>query len=164
MENLAQSSVNATVKSVARWTWNRYTGCGRCHRGVMALDHELPLQERQRLAAVRTHDVRNKATESRIRAAYHLLQQKGEALTQAAIGRVTGLTRQTVAAYKHVLNDAIKPAAVVALGRSSAKVGNVKYGVHQVTAASREACDEEETSLCPDLFPGGLRILPVLDG
>jgi hypothetical protein len=164
MENLAQSSINATVKSVARWTWNRYSGCGRCHHGVMQLDKSLPLIERQRLAAARTHDVRNKATESKVRAAYHFLQQKGEALTQAAIGRVAGLTRQTVAAYKHVLDEVLKPAAVVILEGSSAKADYVKYGVHQVTATSQEAGDQDTRLLSLDLFPGGLRILPVLDG
>ena len=77
MENLAQSSIKATVKSVARWTWDRYTGCGRCHRGVMQLDKELPLVERQRLAAARTNDVRHKATESRVRAACRLPAAEG---------------------------------------------------------------------------------------
>lgn len=42
-QNLSQSSLKATVKSVARWTWERYTGSGRCHRGVMRLDPTLSL-------------------------------------------------------------------------------------------------------------------------
>ena len=136
MDNLAQSSLKATVKSVARWTWDRYRGCGRCHRGVMQLDKDLPLQERQRLAAARTHGVRHKATESKVRAACRLLRQKGEALTQVAIGRVAGLTRQTVATYKHVLEEVLKPVAVAILGAVSGSASNVKYGVHQVAAAS----------------------------
>ena len=134
-DNLPQSSLKATVKSVARWTWDRYTGSGRCHRGVMRLDKELPLAERQRLAAVRTHDVRHKATESKVRAACRLLQQKGEALTQAAIGRLAGLTRQTVAAYKHVLVEVIRPACVSAFGGVAPEPAVVKFGAHQVIAS-----------------------------
>jgi hypothetical protein len=133
-ENLPQSSLKATVKSVARWTWDRYTGSGRCHRGVMQLDDSLPLVERQRLAAARTHDVRHKATESKVRAACRVLQQKGEALTQTAIGRVAGLARQTVAKFKHVIQEVLKPAAVSFLEGVAATVGNVKYGAYQVTA------------------------------
>ena len=48
MDNLAQSSLKATVKSVARWTWDRYTGCGRCHRGVMPVSYtHLDVYKRQ---------------------------------------------------------------------------------------------------------------------
>ena len=132
--DLAQSSLKSTVKSVARWTWDRYRGNGRCHRGVMQLNKNLPLIERQRLAAARTHDVRHKTTESKVRAACRLLQQKSEAVTQAAISRVAGLTRQTVAIYKHVFNEVLKPAAVAILKSISSPIEDVKYGVHQVTA------------------------------
>lgn len=134
--NLALSSLRATVKSVARWTWERYTGSGRCHAGVMQLDSNLSLVERQRLAAKRTHDVRHKATESKVRSACHLLLQKGESLTQAAIARTAGVTRQTVAAYKHVMETTLKPLAVAVLPMVSAAKNNVKYGTHQVTAVS----------------------------
>lgn len=163
MENLAQSSIKATVKSVARWTWERYTGCGRCHRGVMQLDQHLPLVERQRLAAARTNDIRHKATESKVRAACRRLQQKGEPLTQTAISRLAGLTRQTVAAYRHVLNEAFKPAAIAALDRSSTKTGDVKHGVHQVTAAPLGGVTGAVPSSL-ELVPGGSEVLPIFDG
>ncbi len=129
-EDLPLSSIRATVKSVARWTWSRYSGCGRCNRGVMSLDRDLPLQERQRRSAARTHELRQKASESKIRAACRVLQQKGEVLTQAAIARMSGLARQTVACYRHVLDEVLKPAVVSALSKYS----DVKFGVHQITA------------------------------
>jgi hypothetical protein len=69
-----------------------------------------------------------------VRAACRLLQQKSEAVTQAAISRVAGLTRQTVAIYKHVFNEVLKPAAVAILKSISSPIEDVKYGVHQVTA------------------------------
>ena len=154
MENLAQSSLKATVKSVARWTWDRYTGSGRCHRGVMQLDRDMPLAERQRLAAARTHDMRHKSTESRIRAARAYLQQKGVALTQAAVGRIAGISRQTIATYKYVLDDVLKPV----LRLATAKAQDVKYGVYQVTAAPvqgvlRFGLSTEESEVLP-IFDG----------
>jgi len=154
MENLAHSSIRASVKSVARWTWDRYTGSSRCHRGVMQLGRDLPLVERQRLAAARTNAVRSKATESRIRAARAFLQQKGEALTQASVGRIAGLSRQTVATYKHVLNDVLKPV----LRLATAKANDVKYGVHQVAAAPVQGV------LCFDAVAEASEVLSIYDG
>lgn len=141
-EDLPLSSLRATVKSVTRWTWDRYKGDSRCHRGVMQIDKDLPLVERQRLAASRTHSVRKKATESKILAACRLLQQKGEILTQAAIARVSGLSRQTIAAYRHVLSEALKSADVTVLRRGvTAPKPDVKYGVYQVAAVPSSKID-----------------------
>jgi hypothetical protein len=135
-QDLAQSSLRATIRSVARWTWDKYKGSGGCHRGVMSLDASLPLHERQRLAAERTHAVRQKATESRIRATCRALQQAGERLTQAAISQATQLTRQTVASYRHVVDEVINtPASVGSLPSAAAPKG-VKFAVHQIPAAS----------------------------
>jgi hypothetical protein len=132
-ENLPLSSLRATVKSVARWTWERYTGSGRCHRGVMQLDPDLALEERQRLAAGRTHGIRQKATESKIRAACRQLWIKGQKISQASVGRLAGLARQTVANYKHILAETIAPAAT-AIGRAQPTSPAVNYAAHQVTA------------------------------
>ncbi len=150
-DDLARSSLRATVKSVARWTWDRYRGDSRCQRGVMQLDKDMPLVERQRLAAARTHDVRHKATESKVRAACRFLQQKREVLTQAAIARVAGLSRQTVAAYKHVLTEVLKPAVVAVLGVVAPKP-DVKFGVHQVSGP---------VSQCINSVVKGLDLEPV---
>ncbi len=153
-EDLMQSSVRATVRSVARWTWTRYVGSARCCRGAMNLDKSLPLSERQSLAAKRTHELRYKATESKIRAACRVLQERGEKLTQAAVATLAGVSRQTVANYGHVLEEVSKPLTIATLpsastgaacaeaasppvsysrGQHDALCG-VKNGVHQVTA------------------------------
>lgn len=115
-QNLMLSSVRATVRSVARWTWTRYVGSTRCCRGSMELDKSLPLPERQSLSAKRTHQLRHKDTESKIRAACRGLQERGEALTMTAIAALAGVTRQTVANYGHILNEVSKPSTVAILG------------------------------------------------
>ena len=135
-ENLPLSSIKATVKSVARWTWSKYTGSGRCNRGVMNLDKDLALSDRQRRSAARTHEIRRKGTESKIRGACRALQQQGVAFTQAAIAKAAGVSRQTVATFKHVLEEVRKiPAVVTALVQPLARINGVKFGEHQVTAA-----------------------------
>ncbi|MBT2375534.1 replication initiation protein [Pseudomonas fluorescens] len=166
-QDLMLSSIRATVRSVARWTWTRYVGSTRCCRGAMGLDKSLPLQERQSLAAKRTHELRHKATESKIRAACRGLQERGEKLTQATIASLAGVSRQTVANYGHVLEEVSRPQTIAVLGvashpkiKSNTVAGagargtecnqpqapsnrslSVKNGVHQVTARPRAAVD-----------------------
>ena len=164
-EDLMLSSVRATVRSVARWTWTRYQGSTRCCRGAMALDKSLPLAERQSLAAKRTHELRHRSTESKIRAACRGLQERGEKLTQVAIAILAGVSRQTVAKYGHVLNEVTRPQTISILGATSlpktfslstagdqgstsapgmglaSAFTDVAYGVHQVTAPARGVLD-----------------------
>lgn len=133
--NLTWSQVKATVKSVARWTWGKYTGSG-CHRGVMNLDKSLSLKERQRLAAERTHKARQNATEGKIRAACTLLHEKGERLTLVAVANITRLTRQTIAKYRHLLKEKPQQETSNALSLKvvTHQVLNVKNAVHQISA------------------------------
>ncbi|WP_122270358.1 replication initiation protein, partial [Pseudomonas syringae] len=160
-ENLPLSSIRATVKSVGRWTWDRYTGDRRCHRGAMQLDSSLSLTERQSLAAKRTHELRHKATESKIRAACRQLQDQGKALVRSAIATLAGVSVRTVASYTHILTEVAQPTTVSVLKVSrkavpmqpqqdrspatppvQAPVGqpadgcasSVQYGVHQISA------------------------------
>ena len=140
--DLSFAQVCATVKSVARWTWDRYTGCSKCNRGVMGLDKTMPLKERQRLAAERTHQERQNATESKIGAACRLLQKKGERLTQVAVARAAGLSRQTVAKYQNILNESselspLEAAPLVSVSRAALAVN---YAAHQISAPFRALC------------------------
>ena len=132
--DLSLSDLRATVKSIARWTWDKYTGSGRCHRGVMQLEQSLSLPEKQALAAERTHSARKQKTEGRIRAACRVLQQQGKALLHEAIAQAANLSRQTVAKYKHVLEEVKKPLSVVTLRATNPVPLDVKYAVHQVSA------------------------------
>ncbi|GFZ63427.1 replication initiation protein [Pseudomonas syringae pv. theae] len=135
-ENLPLSSIRATVKSVGRWTWDRYTGDRRCHRGAMQLDGSLSLTERQSLAARRTHELRHKATESKIRAACRQLQDQGKALVRSAIAALAGVSASTVARYAHILSEVTKPATVSVLKVSADAIPTVTPGEQ---AAPREA-------------------------
>lgn len=119
-QNLPLSSIRATVRSVARWTWAHYSGGARCWRGAMELDQSLPLAKRQELAARRTHQLRHKETESNIRAACRGLQERGEALKKTTIASLAGVSRQTVARYSHVLNEVATPAHVSTLDEARA--------------------------------------------
>lgn len=146
--DLPLSSIRATVRSVARWCWYRYTGSGRV-RGSMELDPSLPLAERQKQAAERTHGVRRKATEAKIRAACVGLLERGEAITQAAVARLAQLSRQTVGKYQHVLVDVQQPKKITVLAEVrqakaegvQGQAASVKHGAHQITARIGGAVD-----------------------
>jgi hypothetical protein len=97
--NLPLSSLRATAKSVARYTWERRDALMAAKRGAMQLDPSLPLLERQRLAAARTARLRTSDTEARIRSAIADLGERGVALTGGAIAAVAGVSRRTVARY-----------------------------------------------------------------
>jgi len=156
--NLPLSSLKATVKSVSRWTWDRYTGTGSCHRGVMQLNKELPLIERQRLAAAHARSARQKTNEMKVRVACRHLVSIGQAITQVAAAKLSGLSRQTVASYRHILAEvANQPALtnVVSMRRredSSDFV--VKFGVHQVSAFFEFGLPMVSDTDTTDLFDG----------
>jgi hypothetical protein len=149
---LRWSSIRATVRSVARWTWEHYRGAGGVHRGVMDLDETMSLPERQRLAAQRTHEIRAASTESRIRAACRNLQAQGKPLLQTLVAKAAQLSRQTVAAYKHIFREVAAFADVVTpLRPAPAAAGpGVKHAVHQVAAAPGPLQSEPAR-----LVPGG---------
>lgn len=129
--DLPMSAVRSTVRSVARWTWEKYAGDVRCHRGAMKLDPDLPLPERQSLAALRTHAVRQDNTADKIRSACRMLIKRGASLTQVAIGHLAGVTRQTVAKYRTIVEAARAPSAPATLAAKG-----VKHAVHQVPAGA----------------------------
>ncbi len=120
---LKASCIKAAVKSVARWTWNKYTGSA-IHRGIMALAHsDIPLESKQRLAARRTHQVRRESTEKKIRAAINNLRACGRRVTKAAVARIAQVSRQLVSSsYQHLF----------------AETESVQHGVHKVTVPMNE--------------------------
>lgn len=162
-QDLPLSSLKATVKSVARWTWDHYQGAGSCHRGVMQLDKALPLEERQRQAAIRTHGLRIQEAQSKIRKACRELRAAGQRITYTAIAAQAGLSRQTVSKHRQVLSEpnttAVTPIAPLQTqsqsraggadrGAECNQIAKVKLAVHQVPAALR-------AGFCADELPDG---------
>lgn len=134
--NLTVAQVKSTIKSVARWTWDFYTGSADCNRGVMHLDKSLPLEERQRLAAQRTHQARQNSTQAKIRVACTELARKGKERTQSAIAAAAGLSRQTVAKYQKTITDLIENQQAKKTAKQGVlgKTNDVKYAVYQISA------------------------------
>ena len=97
----------ATAKSIAKWTWTRYTG-DRRRRGVLKLDaSNLSLSSRQQLGAKWTHRARKEKTAERIVAAIRRLLKLREKITATAVARGAGITRQTIAKrYGYLLEPA----------------------------------------------------------
>lgn len=152
--NLTEGQLKATVKSISRWTWDKYIGNSNCHRGKMRLDSSKPLDVRQRLAAQRTHEERRKDTESKIRAACRVLIEKDHKLTLVAIAEHSGLSRQTVAKYKHII-DNVKPVEIVPLEGKQDKSENVNYGVYQISAVQGGCKESEQGERLFCAFGGG---------
>ncbi len=126
---LRESSLRATAKSVARWTWTKYTG-SRINRGAMNLqDTDLPLESKQRLAAHRTHQVRRQSTEGKILAAIKNLDNNHQKTSKSAVARIVKVSRQTLARhYAHLFQDDF----------------SVNYAVHKVTAVACGECRDDK--------------------
>ncbi|CAH7052722.1 PriCT_1 domain-containing protein [Vibrio chagasii] len=125
------SEVLALVKSVSRWTWDRYCARSDCQRGVMGLDSGLSLQERQRRAARRTHNIRRTKTTRRVIRACQVLLRKNQELTIGLVARNANLCRQTVSRYVYLF-EWIKSALSESRRNEPEYCGN--YAVHQISA------------------------------
>lgn len=141
--NLSQSSLKATAKSISRWVWDHYYASSRPNLGVMNLDPALPLKERQRLAAARTHRLKAESTEKRIRGAVCTLKAQDARLSLSAIARESGLCRQTVAKYRTAIEMApigLTPNEQVSSTAKAPSPGldihTVNFAAHQVTTSS----------------------------
>lgn len=96
---LPESSEKFTAKSVANWTWNKYTGNGKL-KGQMKLPEEMPLLEKQQASAKRTHAQVKSTTLSAIEEAVITLIEKGKKITYKAIAEEAKRHPETVSKYK----------------------------------------------------------------
>lgn len=98
---LPAQEVAHTARSIAGWTWKNRGRLNRHYkpRGILNLDKNLPLVERQRLAAEHANNVRRKATEQRLWDAVDWVREQGDKLTVSVLARQAGLSRQAL--YQH---------------------------------------------------------------
>jgi len=144
--NLSIAEVRATVKSIARWTWDRYTGSSKSNKGVMQLSPELSTSDKQRQSAQRTHEVRKTRTKEKIKLALSELKKNGLEASYSSISSITKLSRQTVSKYMKEIAQAAEP-KVLQLASLFRKNNDVKNGVHQITATCRACGCREATPL-----------------
>ena len=106
---LPVSEIKSTVKSVSRWTWNKFTGnVQTCNRVAMGFGQtrrenpELPalsneeIKNRQRAAAIRTQEIKRATTEQKIKLAINALIQAKDEVNNTTIAIKAGLHRHTV--------------------------------------------------------------------
>lgn len=128
------NEIKNTAKSVSAWTWCKYAGSG-IDRGVMKLgDTDLPLENRQRLAARRTHTIRAEATERRIRDAIGQLSQVKARVTKTAVAALCGVSRQQLSRRYAHLFDSPPLADIQPFTSENISPISVLYAVHQITA------------------------------
>lgn len=125
------SEVAALIKSVSRWTWDKYVARADCQRGVMKLDPRLSLQERQRRAARRTHRRRRTNTTQRIVRVCQILLRKNQSLSIGRVAQMSRLCRQTVSQYVYLF-ERVKSA--LSVRERNGPVSEVNYAVHQISA------------------------------
>lgn len=151
------------VRSVANWTYRKYTGGGSSRnikRGAMMLFKEnLSLTEKQSKSASRTNAMRSKsASDAIVDATWKYLTQLDTApskVCMTTIAKLADVSRQTAYKYRSLITEIIekaKPTHIISLA-SLFGSKSVNHGSYQVLAPKGVA-----------LFSSGLRIFKaVLD-
>jgi hypothetical protein len=130
-----ENEIEGVARSVAKWTWNKYTGPG-VDRGVMGLkDSDLPLVNRQRLAARRTHSMRVNATERRISKAIKQLASEGTTITKTAVAKLVQLSRKQLSSRYAYLFEELSLENTPKKEAQAIQAPNVTFAVHQISAA-----------------------------
>ncbi|MDV6252839.1 replication initiation protein [Vibrio sp. EA2] len=166
---LRHSEVMSVVKSVSRWTWDKYYAGSKVKRGVMNLPSDLNTKQRQSLAAARTHQIRREKTKERIINACRLLLQKGEELNITTVAKATRFCRKTVRRYFYDIHSFVKPSEGVGILPISSLLRLMKsgpYAVHQITAVEKdplvdtsEKCKAISSSRAPQKWAAYLNVI-----
>ncbi|WP_199482165.1 replication initiation protein [Vibrio owensii] len=138
---LRDSEVQSVVKSVARWTWDKYFACSHVKRGVMNLPSDLGIKQRQSLAAARTHQIRREKTKKRVINACRYLLNNGDTLTITLVAKTARLCRKTVRHYFYEVQSLTEPTQDVRILPISSLLGlkqSGPYAVHQITAPKKD--------------------------
>jgi len=107
-EALPISEISSITKSVAGWTWNKYTGDTQLikrGRDVLKMSELTDLKDKQSVSASITNKQRKSTTELKIRNALIRLKETGKKNTIAEISRATNLHRNTIRKYSDLFAD-----------------------------------------------------------
>ena len=96
---LPYSEIKATAQSIARWTWNNYTGLTKRGRDSLKNVHLSALSDKQSLSAIETNKQRKKHTQQLIDTAIDELKANNKKITNYAITKKTKLSKNTVKKY-----------------------------------------------------------------
>jgi hypothetical protein len=103
---LAYNHVKNTAKSVAKWTWTKYTGkgTGKNYGRDSAKNQQLEQADRQTYAAIKTNEQRKQTSERKIEVAIRLLEKENKRVTAVSVAKLAQLHERTVRVnYKHLL-------------------------------------------------------------
>ncbi len=102
---LNHSELKGIVKSVANFTWFKYSSSNnRGRAGLFLLQIKIVTKKlAQQQGAKFTHKARRTNTEEKITKAIAKMQSEGKKPSQVLIANEIGMTRQAVAKYKHLL-------------------------------------------------------------
>lgn len=106
---LMMPEIRATSKSVAKWTWDKYTGKGDSkNRGVCLKQIELwgdalDLSDRQRIGQQHTSQKRIESTENRIKLAVKTLRSNDARVSIRSVAKATALSKTTVQKHNNLL-------------------------------------------------------------
>ena len=101
--------IKATARSVAKWSWEKYTGKGdNKNRGACSKQIELwggavDLSDRQRIGQQHTAQKRKESTEGRIKLAVSQLLTRGDRVSIRNVAKVANLSKTTVQSHKVLL-------------------------------------------------------------
>lgn len=106
-EPLDLNEIKHIVKSITKFTWNKYTGGDGKNRGVLnlaAYGHDLTLQDKQVIGANHTNKTQRENTEQLLNDCLVELQAQGKKATQKAVAELSGKSLKTVKRYWKQIN------------------------------------------------------------
>lgn len=132
--NLSSSQIRATVKSVSRWTWDRYTGSAKIRGTMPFADDSIPLKQKQSQSAKRTHKLKTSRSVEKLVFAFSRTRKMDSLPTISELVAASGLCRQTVSRHY----EKAKTIFLKSQSEEKAQINSacVNFGVHQIYAVA----------------------------
>lgn len=174
LSTLPSYEISSTYKSVKNWTWFCYRGTGKRsprNEGAAAhLIHDgMTIAQKQAVGAGWSNQVRRENSYNKVKNAVYDLKAQGSKLTQIAVAKLSGLTRQTVSKYlvdgeltfsgsklfKALMSSvAIPPSTAKALRETAINKGDWSKiqaaAAMLITVVSEEGKNIEDCNTCPE--------------